>query len=259
MDLEEECVICFESQVCKMLYKSCGHTVCVFCYEKMKNKCCPLCCVLSDVVKTYYSIGDLKFIGNVEHLYDRIVTCYFVAQNEVTQLLIEYIKWLKLVAKDNSLIPSVLINMIWMAHISDTDDYTKTCNNLGFGYVQRNVNTNGAKIMYNIIGTKICYKKLYGDDMLGSKFWRFDERYDIGTIIGFIRVKSINGSVSLNVPFTSTMTCKHLKMIIENDCNQRYGDKLILIFHGKSIPNDAILSQKKIKIYDVIYVAFPFR
>ena len=257
MNSEDECPICFEHQVCKIMFNVCNHLVCKFCCDKMSDKKCPLCNIKSVMIKIYHPVFDLKFIApHVMSLYDKVVISNIVQETYITQLLIEYVKWLKLVAENDSLIPSVLIGKLWAQHILDANGYSKTCNNLGVKYVHKNVNTNVMSIMCNIFDTKKRYEKLYGDEMLKTKFWEFDNMFDIGVIVGKIHIRSVTTSM-VYLPFSLTMTCKHLILIVENHYNQSYLGKLRFIFCGKVIPNDAILSQNGVEIDSVIMVVFP--
>src|SRR5579863_4942819 len=102
MDLESECSICYEQHICKMLFHKCNHHVCTFCYDKMNEKRCAQCYISSVVIKLYYPVFGLKVIEpNVANLYEKIVTLNIVQQIDITQLLIEYVKWLKMVAEND--------------------------------------------------------------------------------------------------------------------------------------------------------------
>lgn len=257
MNLEDDCSICLEQQICKMVFNPCAHYICTFCYDTMSKKKCPLCNLASGAAKIYHATFDLIIIfPHVTSLYDKIMKSNIVQETEITSLLIEYVKWLKLVAENDSLIPSVLIDSVWTIHILDTKNYVKTCNNLGHSFIHRIVNTDVMKITYGIIDTKKYYEKMYGHDMLETMFWKFDETYDIGMIIGTIYVK--NFSDMLIMPFSLTMTCKQLKNNVERCDNNYYSDTLRFVFNGKILFDDTILSQK-VKIDDVIHMTFAFR
>ena len=259
MDLEYECPICYELQVCKMLFHKCNHHVCIFCFDKMSDKKCPLCYASSTVIKLYYPVSELKVIDpHVANLYDKIMKLDIVQEIDITQLLIEYIKWLKMVADDDDLIPSVLIDKLWVLHSSDEASYIKTCNNLGVEYIRRIVNMDFIKIMYHIIDTKKYYETLYGNDMLESKFWKFDDMYDIGAIIGNIYVIDIPGR-PLTIPFSLTMTCRHLKTIVESYSHQPCRDMMRIIFGGRALADDRILSHMNVKIDSVLHMVLALR
>ena len=256
MDLDIECPICFEHQVCKMLFNKCNHHACMFCFDKMNKQICPVCCASSIVTKLYYPVSELKVMSPyVATLYDKIMNLNIVQDIDITQLLIEYVKWLKMIAENvDELIPSILIHKLWILHSSDEDSYIETCNKMGIQRLFWKVNMN----IMSVINTKKCYEKKYGNDMLGTKFWKFDDPYDIGMIIGDIYVHCLDGS-SLTVPFSSTMTYKQLKMIIENINDRSYSDSLRLMFCGRQLFNDVILSSFGIKVDFTIHMTLPLR
>ncbi len=293
--VNDECLICFE-KVKSIDVFECGHSVCTDCFKGLKkfnnnnnkNKiACTYCRNESDK-------GDIKrcFKKNINikcpaHLKDSMFNLYrrffenktkeidktgrerdkiiITLHHNTIYCFFHYFKWLRIVANNKqgaiNLSPGKFIDDIWHIHILDTVDYRNFCETFcgkfidhypQNGYISNigNQHRNRVRLLKKLREAKI-------DEKMVKDAWGFvfsestkSEKYDKQ-----IFLKLLNGTTE-TFKWDLTTTCQD----VQNYLKTKYDyPKCNLIYSGKIIPDDNILSEFGIKNESTIIITVPMR
>lgn len=250
---DDPCAECGDHTNVKFVF-DCSHWFCN--KEVCKRDACSICkhsnqsvhdihkfsIFITDAMKGLYnklSIHVHHFINNYvdyttevwdQHGYDN----KYHKHMKVLKLLIEYHKWLQIVAKYDAhhVSPSPVIDKVWHAHIIDTHDYKRVCQiingNLIHHYPQNSYKSQQDEQLVRYHSTLKYYQEMFDDMDYYTKrdYWylpnfvlAFHDRLSEGCIFIKANHGKTNTSMTIALPFHTHLTGQNIMDMIDEKEN----------------------------------------
>lgn len=116
------------------------------------------------------SFNHVENCLDLDRLRSLVKQCTGYDNTTVNHLTERYVKWLslKITYKNQSIVPTTEIDIVWHQHILDSEQYFSDCTNLSGEYIHHRPHLKQSSSLSSFKKTKLLWKKHYNEDLIGE-------------------------------------------------------------------------------------------